>query len=307
MQQNSADLSVRVGELELKNPLIAASGTFGFGREMSQYMDLSRLGAIATKGFTNEVKAGNPPVRVAECRCGMLNAVGLQNPGLEHVLEHELPFMAGEKACIVANIAGACQEDYVSICRRLEARPIAAIELNLSCPNVKQGCLSFGVDPYAIESVVSTCKAVSSHPIWVKLTPNVTSIVETAKAAESGGADAISLINTLLGMAVDLRTRRPVLRNNTGGYSGPAIKPVALRMVSEVYHAVKIPVVGMGGIESASDVLEFIMAGASAVQIGTALLRNPDVFEEILESLPQEMERYGVHNLRDFCGSLKLW
>lgn len=300
-------LKVKVGALELMNPLIMASGTFGFGEEMRAYMDIARLGGISTKGFTLRPRAGNPPPRVAECRAGMLNAVGLQNPGLEYVLEHELPAMARAGATIIANVAGSLPEDYVAVCRALQGSAVAAIELNLSCPNVSQGCMAFGSDPEAIERLTAACAAVSSIPLWVKLTPNVTSVTDCALAAERGGAAALSLINTLLGMAIDIESRRPVLRNNTGGYSGPAVKPVALRMVSEVYRAVKIPVVGMGGISCAEDVLEFLIAGAAAVQIGTATLVDPYLPARILEALPAALERIGARSAAELTGTLELW
>ncbi len=301
------DLTVKVGSAQFKNPLIAASGTFGFGEEMSQYMDISELGGISTKGFTRKPKAGNPAPRVAECAAGMLNSVGLQNPGLNYVLEHELPLMASKGASIIANVAGDEPEDYVYLCRALQNTAVQVIELNLSCPNVKSGCIIFGTQPAAIETLTSACVAVSDKPIWVKLTPNVTSISATAEAARRGGASAVSLINTLMGMAIDLETRRPILRNNTGGYSGPGIKPVALRMVNEVYRNVDIPIVGMGGIRSADDVLEFLMAGASAVQIGTATLIDPYLPSKILRDLPAALARIGAKSAAEISGTLKLW
>lgn len=301
------DLTVNVGTAQFKNPLIAASGTFGFGEEMRAYMDISALGGISTKGFTRKPKAGNPAPRVAECAAGMLNAVGLQNPGLEYVLEHELPRMTAAGATIIANVAGDEVEDYVFLCQALQNTAVHVIELNLSCPNVKSGCIVFGTQPEAIEMLTKACVAVSDKPIWVKLTPNVTSISAAAEAAKRGGASAVSLINTLLGMAIDLESRRPILRNNTGGYSGPAVKPVALRMVSEVYRNVDIPIVGMGGIRSANDVLEFLMAGASAVQIGTATLIDPYLPGKILQDLPAALARIGAQSAAELTGTLKLW
>lgn len=301
------NLKIKVGDLSLENPLIAASGTFGFGREMAEFFDISTLGGISTKGFTRLPKIGNPAPRVAECDCGMLNAVGLQNPGLDVALEEELPFMRSQNATIIANIAGETMEDYIFLTEQLQSQDLAAIELNLSCPNVKQGCMTFGSDPMAIEELTYQCAKRSRHPLWIKLTPNVTSIAEMAKAAEQGGATAVSLINTLLGMVIDIQTRRPILRNNTGGYSGPAVKPVALRMVSEVYHAVSIPVIGMGGISSAEDVVAFMIAGAAAVQIGTGLLVEPSLPWKILEELPALCQELQVYNIADLTGTLELW
>lgn len=301
------DLSVKVDQVTLKNPLIAASGTFGFGREMAEFYDISALGGISTKGFTPFPRIGNQPPRVAECDCGMLNAVGLQNPGVEIVKKEELPFMRSANATIIANIAGDSIEDYIFLTEQLQDEEIAAIELNLSCPNVKEGCITFGSDAQAIKKVTAECVKRSRHPIWVKLTPNVTAIDEMAKAAEEGGASAVSLINTLLGMVIDIKTRRPVLHNNTGGYSGPAVKPVALRMVSEVYQAVSIPIVGMGGISSAEDVAAFMIAGASAVQIGTGLLIDPVLPWQIIEDLPLLCEKLEVENIAELTGTLKLW
>ncbi len=301
------DLSVEVAGLKLKNPLIAASGTFGFGEEMSAYMDISGLGGVSTKGFTRLPRAGNPAPRVVECAAGMLNAVGLQNPGLDYVLEHELPMMQALGATIIANVAGEEVDDYVYVCQRLQNSGVSAIELNLSCPNVKSGCIVFGTDPQAIEYLTKACAAESDIPLWVKLTPNVSSVSACAEAAQKGGAQAVSLINTLMGMAIDLQSRRPVLRNNTGGYSGPAVKPVALRMVNEVYRNVDIPIVGMGGIASADDVLEFMLAGASAVQIGTATLVNPYLPKQIIADLPEALKRCKADSAAELTGSLKLW
>ncbi len=301
------ELTVKVGSQSFQNPIIAASGTFGFGEEMRAYMDISTLGGISTKGFTRKPRAGNPAPRVAECTSGMLNAVGLQNPGLDYVIEHELPMMENAGATIIANIAGDEVDDYVYLCRALQNTAVKTIELNLSCPNVKSGCIVFGTEPEAIEALTKACVAVSEIPIWVKLTPNVTSIVACAEAAKNGGAAAVSLINTLMGMAIDLESRRPVLRNNTGGYSGPAVKPVALRMVNEIYRSVDIPIVGMGGIRTANDVLEFVMAGASAVQIGTATLIDPYILTKIIAELPAALEKIGARTVAELTGSLRLW
>ncbi len=302
------ELAVCVGGLELPNPLIAASGTFGFGQEMRAFYDPSCLGAVVSKGFTLQPKEGNPAPRIAEAPMGLLNSVGLQNPGLDAVLEEELPRARSQGLRLIANVAGAVAEDYVELCRRLDREEgFLAIELNLSCPNVRAGCLSFGLDPEAVCGITKACKAVTTKPIWVKLTPNVQDIRLTARAAQEGGADAVSLVNTFLGLAVDLGRRRPVLRNNYGGYSGPGIKPIALRMVHEVATCLEIPVIGLGGIETADDVLEFIVAGASAVQVGSANLRRPRAMLEILEDLPRRMQHWGIDSLLELRGSLEVW
>lgn len=300
------DLSVRVGEVELKNPLIAASGCFGFGRDAARYMDISKLGGIAAKAVTTEPRRGNAPVRVAETASGMLNAVGLQNPGIDAYLRNELPFMEAHDVFVIQNIAGDSVEDYVELARRLQPTSVSVLEMNLSCPNVQHG-LSFGADPKLILEVVTAVRAVWDRALWVKLTPNITSIVEAAEAARLGGADAVCLINTLLGMAIDIRSRRPVIRNNTGGLSGPAVKPVALRMVSEIYRNVDIPIVGMGGIQSATDVIEFLLAGASAVQIGTANLIHPTIMPDILADLEAWLAAEGIDRIADLTGTLELW
>ncbi len=300
------DLSVRVGEVELKNPLIAASGCFGFGRDAARYMDISKLGGIAAKAVTTEPRRGNAPVRVAETASGMLNAVGLQNPGIDAYLRNELPFMEAHDVFVIQNIAGDSVEDYVELARRLQPTSVSVLEMNLSCPNVQHG-LSFGADPKLILEVVTAVRAVWDRALWVKLTPNITSIVEAAEAARLGGADAVCLINTLLGMAIDIRSRRPVIRNNTGGLSGPAVKPVALRMVSEIYRNVDIPIVGMGGIQSATDVIEFLLAGASAVQIGTANLIHPTIMPDILADLEAWLAAEGIDRISDLTGTLELW
>lgn len=301
------DLSVRIGTLRLPNPVIAASGTFGFGREMAAVFDLSRLGGICSKGITCEPRQGNPPPRVAETASGMLNSVGLQNPGLDRFLAEELPFMAGLGTLVVVNVAGSSAEDYQELCRRLDGTAVDAIELNLSCPNVKEGCMAFGSTAAGVASLVRAVRPLTRKPLWVKLTPNSGSVDETARAAEAEGADAVSLINTLLGMAVDARTRRPVLRNNTGGLSGPAIKPVALRMVHEASRAVGIPVVGMGGIATGEDVAEFLLAGASAVQVGTASLVRPTACMRILDQLAAFAAETGTARIADLTGALRPW
>lgn len=303
----AVDSSVKIGGLLLKNPVIAASGTFGFGREMAEWLHPGTLGAIVTKGLTREPRIGNPAPRVAETAAGMLNSVGLQNPGLEHFLREEYPNMLQYGCPVVVNAAGESVEDYVHFCTRLDDSRVAAIELNLSCPNVAHGCMSFGADPSSIRELVAACRKATDKPLWVKLTPNVTSISETAQAAEDAGADAICLINTLLGMAIDRKSRRPVLRNNTGGLSGPAVKPVALRMVAEASRAVRIPVIGMGGIMSGADAIEFMIAGASAVQVGTASLIHPAATLDILAEMCEIARQEQVAHLTDYTGTLQYW
>lgn len=302
-------ISVKVGSVNLKNPIILASGTCGFGRELSEYMDLSKLGALSSKGLTLLPRDGNQGVRVAETPSGMLNCVGLQNPGVDAFLETELDYMVRSGAGVVVNVAGHSNEDYIAMVEKLDAykEKIDALELNFSCPNVKEGCMVIGSSPTAIEALVSDLRRRTSLPLWIKLTPNVTSISETAKGAEAGGADAIVAINTLLGMAIDIRTRRPLLHNNTGGLSGPCVKPVALRMVHGIYEAVNIPVVGCGGIATYEDVLEFMIAGASAVELGTITLVHPTRPVEIIEDLAKYCEMNQIDEIASLTGTLELW
>ncbi len=302
-------ISVKVGSVNLKNPIILASGTCGFGRELSEYMDLSKLGALSSKGLTLLPRDGNQGVRVAETPSGMLNCVGLQNPGVDAFLETELDYMVRSGAGVVVNVAGHSNEDYIAMVEKLDAykEKIDALELNFSCPNVKEGCMVIGSSPKAIEALVSDLRRRTSLPLWIKLTPNVTSISETAKGAEAGGADAIVAINTLLGMAIDIRTRRPLLHNNTGGLSGPCVKPVALRMVHDIYEAVNIPVVGCGGIATYEDVLEFMIAGASAVELGTITLVHPTRPVEIIEDLAKYCEMNQIDEIASLTGTLELW
>lgn len=301
------NLSVQIGSLTLKNPVIAASGTFGFGREMQQWNDLSQLGAISSKGLTLNPRLGNDPPRVAETTGGLLNSVGLQNPGLEAFIVTELPFMKSLGTTIIANIAGHSLAENAAMAEQLDATAVDGIELNLSCPNVSMGCMAFGSSAPMIEEVVWAVRAKTRKPLWVKLTPNVTSIADMALAAEAAGADAVSLINTLLGLAIDRKTRRPVLRNNTGGLSGPAVKPVALRMVWDVYRAVRIPIIGMGGIMNGEDAIEFMLAGAAAVQVGTANLIRPTACQDVIN----EMEIIaGIENMlqvSQYTGLLQPW
>ncbi len=302
-------ISVKVGNVSLKNPIILASGTCGFGRELAEYMDLSKLGALSSKGLTLLPRDGNQGVRVAETPSGMLNCVGLQNPGVDAFLSTELDYMVESGAGVVVNVAGHSNEDYISMVEKLDPYKdkIDALELNFSCPNVKEGCMVIGSSPKAIEALVSDLRKRTDLPLWVKLTPNVTSIAETAKGAEAGGADAIVAINTMLGMAIDIRTRRPLLHNNTGGLSGPCVKPVALRMVHDIYDAVKIPVVGCGGISTYEDALEFMIAGASAVELGTITLVHPSRPTEIVDELEKYCQQNQIEELSSLTGTLELW
>ena len=294
-------LSVTLCGIELDNPVIPASGTFGFGKEFSEYYDINILGTFSFKGTTREARFGNPTPRIAECPAGMLNTVGLQNPGVDHVIARELPEMkAYFHKPVMANVSGFSVEEYVDVCRKLDREPqVGWLEVNTSCPNVHGGGMSFGTSPQAAAEVTKAVKAVTTKPVIIKLSPNVTDIVAIAKACEDAGADGVSLINTLLGMRMDLRTRKPLLANVTGGLSGPAVFPVALRMVYQVANAVKIPVVGMGGVSCAADVLEMMMAGASAVEVGAANLVNPWACRDIIRDLPEVMDKYRIETLRE--------
>ncbi|MGE4504113.1 MAG: dihydroorotate dehydrogenase [Desulfovibrionaceae bacterium] len=302
----SIDVSVKVGSLSLKNPVLTASGTFGFGMEFSPYGALAALGGFVVKGLSLKPRAGNPMPRIAETPCGMLNAIGIQNPGVETFLAKVLPALPVDKTAVVANLYGCDAGEFAELAGLLaDAGGLAALEVNVSCPNVSQGGILFGQDPLMITRVTEAVKArAGSVPVWVKLSPNVTDIAACARAAEAGGADAVTLINTLSGMAVDVRTRRPLLANVIGGLSGPAVKPVALRCVWQASRAVSIPVVGIGGICSAEDVLEFILVGASAVQVGTANFQRPDAAFAIAAELPAAMQRLGVSSLEELRGSL---
>lgn len=298
-----SNLSIKLPGLNLKNPIIPASGTFGFGEEISEYYDLSILGGIMVKATTVEPRLGNNTPRVCEVYGGMLNAIGLANPGLDKVMEKKLPFLAKYDTEVIANVAGKQIEDYVEVAREISKCDIVkALELNISCPNVKEGGIAFGTDPKQAYEITKQVKAVSSKPVYVKLSPNVSNIVEMAKAVESAGADGITMINTLTGMRLDLKTGRPVLANKTGGFSGPAIKPVAIRMVYEVYQNVNIPIIGMGGVMDAYDVLEFLYAGASAVAVGTANLIDPYACKKIIEDLPRVLKEYGFNDIKEAIG-----
>ena len=301
------DLSVNLSGLHLDNPVIPASGTFGFGWEFKDFYDINILGSFSFKGTTLEPRFGNDTPRIAECPEGMLNAVGLQNPGIEAVISQELPRLKTFfHKPVIANISGFSIEEYAKCCEMIDKEEqVGLIEVNVSCPNVRHGGMSFGTDPAMAAAVTKAVKAVTTKPVYIKLSPNVTDIVSIAKACEEAGADGISLINTLLGMRIDIRTGKPILANVMGGFSGPAIFPVALRMVYQVAHAVSVPVIGMGGVSTARDVLEMMMAGATAVQVGAANLRDPYACQEIIEQLPLEMERLGIEKLSDIIGGYK--
>lgn len=303
---SNTDLTVDICGIKLKNPVIAASGTFGFGREHSDYVDLNKIGGISVKGLTLNPREGNKPPRVAETPAGMLNSVGLQNPGVRYFIENEIQFLRQFSTAIIANIAGNTIEEYCEMTEILSDADIDAIELNVSCPNVKAGCVAFGNTPEGIADITSQVRKHCRKPLIVKLTPNVTSISDIAAAAEDAGADALSLINTLLGMAIDIEARRPILANNTGGLSGPAVKPVAVRMVYEVYRTVKIPIIGMGGISTGNDAVEFLLAGASAVMVGTACLVYPDACIKVCKGIEQYMKRHGFCRVADITGKLML-
>ena len=299
------DLRTTLCGIELDNPVIPASGTFGYGREFADLYDINILGTFSFKGTTKDPRFGNPTPRIAETSSGMLNAVGLQNPGVDKVISEELPALAKVfHKPVMANVSGFSVEDYVYTCEKLDKEPqVGWLEVNISCPNVHGGGMSFGTDPKSAAEVTAAVKKVTTKPVIMKLTPNVTDIVSVAKACQDAGADGISLINTLLGMRIDLKTRRPLLANNTGGLSGPAVFPVALRMVWQVARAVVIPVVGMGGVSTARDVLEMMMAGASAVEVGAANLVDPFACKKIIEALPSEMEKLGISSLREIIGT----
>lgn len=296
-------LHVELPGLSLKNPIMPASGCFGFGKEFSQLYDLNVLGSIMIKATTVEPRFGNPTPRVAETHSGMLNAIGLQNPGLENVLNNELKWLEQFDLPIIANVAGSLEDDYVAVAKEISlAKNVAALELNISCPNVKEGGIAFGTDPETAKRLTKKVKEVSGVPVYVKLSPNVTNIVEMAKAVENGGADGLTMINTLLGMRLDLKTAKPILANKTGGLSGPAIKPVAIRMIHEVSQQVDIPIIGMGGVTTAEDVIEFMYAGASAVAVGTANFVDPFVCPNIIERLPALLDELGYDHISDCKG-----
>lgn len=302
-----ADLSVNICGIEFKNPVIPASGVFGYGREYEELFPLEKLGGIATKGTTLNRRTGNLSPRIAETPSGMLNSVGLQNPGIEHFIEKELPNLLTKNTVILANIAGSTVEECVKVAEKLDPTDVHMIELNISCPNVKQGGAAFGTDCGMAAEVVRNVRKATSKPLVVKLSPNVTSIADIAKAVEDSGADAVSLINTLLGMRIDINTGRPVLRNNVGGMSGRAVFPIAVRMVWQVANAVKIPVIGMGGVSSGRDAIELMMAGASAVQVGAAIFTDPYAPVKIIDEINDFLDSKNISSVRDIIGTVKPW
>ena len=299
------NLSVKIGNLELKNPVMGASGTFGFGREYEDFLDVNEIGAIVTKGVTPKPRAGNPGVRIAETPSGMLNCIGLENPGVDAFIYDILPKIKKYNTAVIVNISAGSVEEYAEMAWRLDIDGVDAVEVNISCPNVKEGGIVFGTDPKAATAVTHAVKTHTKKTVIVKLSPNVTDIVQMAKAVEEAGADAISMINTLTGMAIDINTRKPLLGNITGGLSGPAVKPVALRMVWQVAKAVNIPIIGMGGIASAEDALEFILAGATAVSIGTANFFNPYATVETVRGIEEYMRRHKVDDINSLIGAVR--
>ncbi|MSS64248.1 dihydroorotate dehydrogenase [Velocimicrobium porci] len=299
------NMSVDIAGVTLKNPVMTASGTFGSGVEYSEFVDLNRLGAVVTKGVANIPWQGNPTPRIAETYGGMLNAVGLQNPGIDLFLERDIPFLKQYDTKIVVNVCGRTTEDYCEVVERLADCDVDLLEINISCPNVKEGGIAFGQNPKAVEKITNELKRIARQPVIMKLSPNVTDITEMAKAAEAGGADALSLINTLTGMKIDVNKRAFVLANKTGGLSGPAIKPVAVRMVYQVANAVNLPIIGMGGIINEEDALEFIMAGASAVAVGTANFTNPMATVDIVDGLEEYMSKNGIEDINELIGCVK--
>lgn len=297
--------TVNLAGVELKNPVMTASGTFGSGQEYSEFVDLNRLGAVVTKGVANVPWPGNPTPRIAETSSGMLNAIGLQNPGIDVFCQRDIPFLKKYDTKIIVNVCGHSTEEYLEVVERLAEEPVDLLEINISCPNVKEGGIAFGQNPKAVEAITKEVKKHAKQPIIMKLSPNVTDITETAKAAEAGGADVLSLINTLTGMKIDIHRQAFALANKTGGMSGPAVKPIAVRMVYQVANAVSVPIIGMGGIASAEDAIEFILAGASAVSIGTANFFHPTTTVEVVEGIEKYMEKYHFENLSDMVGIVK--
>ena len=298
------NMSVNIAGVELKNPVTVASGTFGSGMEYGEYVDLNRLGAVTTKGVANIPWPGNPTPRIAETYGGMMNAIGLQNPGLDTFVKRDIPFLKQYDTKIIVNVCGKSEADYVDAVEKLGEQPVDLLEINISCPNVKEGGIAFGQVPSSAEAITKAVKKVSKQPVIMKLSPNVTDITEMAKAVEAGGADAVSLINTLTGMKIDINRRSFVLANKTGGMSGPAVHPVAVRMVYETAHAVNIPIIGMGGITNAADAIEMILAGATAVSVGTANFVNPKTTEQIVDGIAEYMDRYGVKDISELVGAV---
>ncbi|MDE5569815.1 MAG: dihydroorotate dehydrogenase [Ruminococcus sp.] len=302
-----ADLSVNICGVDFKNPVIPASGVFGYGREYEELFPLNKLGGIATKGTTLNLRKGNLSPRIAETPSGMLNSVGLQNPGIDHFIDTDLPYLLTKNLVILANIAGSTPDECAETAAKLDGTDVHMIELNISCPNVKQGGAAFGTSCEMAAEVTKKVRAATKKPLVVKLSPNVTSIAEIAKAVESAGADAVSLINTLLGMRIDINTGRPILKNNVGGLSGPAVFPVAVRMVWQVANAVKIPVIGMGGVSSGRDAIELMIAGASAVQVGAAIFTDPYAPVKIIDEMNEFLDNKGIKSVRDIIGTVKPW
>lgn len=296
---------VNLAGVELKNPVMTASGTFGSGEEYSEFVDLNKLGAVVTKGVANIPWPGNPTPRIAETSSGMLNAIGLQNPGIEVFAKRDIPFLRQYDTKIIVNVCGKTTEDYLEVVERLADEPVDLLEINISCPNVKEGGIAFGQDPKAVEAITREVKKYAKQPVIMKLSPNVTDITVMAKAAEAGGADVLSLINTLTGMKIDIHKRAFALANKTGGMSGPAVKPVAVRMVYQVAQAVKLPIIGMGGIQNAEDAIEFILAGATAVSVGTANFYNPYTTEEVAAGIESYMAHYGIEDINQLIGAVR--
>ena len=304
MPAESVNMSVNIAGVTFKNPVTVASGTFGSGMEYSEYVDLNRLGAVTTKGVANVPWPGNPTPRIAETYGGMINAIGLQNPGLDTFLTRDIPFLKKYDTKIIVNVCGKSKEDYIDAVEKLSEAPVDMLEINISCPNVKEGGIAFGQNPKMVEDITREIKAHAKQPVIMKLSPNVTDITEMARAAEAGGADGLSLINTLTGMKIDIHRRTFALANRTGGMSGPAVHPVAVRMVYQTAQAVNIPIVGMGGIMNADDAIEMILAGATAVSVGTANFTNPQVTMEIVDGIRDYMERYQVKDIKELVGAV---
>ncbi|MBQ5918242.1 MAG: dihydroorotate dehydrogenase [Lachnospiraceae bacterium] len=299
--------SVKIAGVEFKNPVMEASGTFGSGMEYSEFVDLSKLGAVVTKGVANVPWPGNPTPRIAEVYGGMLNAIGLQNPGIDVFCERDIPFLKKFDTKIIVNVCGKTTEDYIAVVERLGNEPIDMMEINISCPNVKEGGIAFGQDPKAVEAITREVKKYAKQPVIMKLSPNVTDITVMAKAAEAGGADALSLINTLTGMKIDIHRQKFAIANKTGGMSGPAVKPIAVRMVYQVANAVSLPIIGMGGIQNGEDAVEFLMAGATAVSVGTANFMNPTATIDTVKGIEKYMQQYGIEDVNQIIGMSKNW
>lgn len=297
---------VNLAGIKMKNPITVASGTFGYGREFAEYIDLNQLGGIVTKGTSLKPRPGNKPPRVCETTAGMLNAIGLQNPGVEHFINEDLPWLKKFNTAVIVNACGSTIDEYVELCKILNKTDIDGVELNLSCPNVKEGCLAFGTTYEGVKNVTSQVRKVLDKPLIVKLTPNVTDITQPAKAAQDAGADGVSLINTLLGMSIDIHKRRPMLANNTGGLSGPAVKPVAVRMVYQVAQAVDIPILGLGGIVTGEDAIEFMLAGATAVSIGTGNFISPEVSVDAVKGIENYMKMHKIEDINEIIGSVQM-